>query len=71
MLKFAAIAATALTIATFATPSFASGTAEQRAACTSDAFRLCMSEIPNISRIESCMKRNFSKLSPGCQAQFK
>ncbi|NWG24586.1 MAG: hypothetical protein HXY30_09290 [Pseudorhodoplanes sp.] len=71
MTKIAAIAFAALTVATFATPSFASGTAEQRAACTSDAFKFCMSAIPNISRVESCMKQNYSKLSPGCQAQFK
>jgi hypothetical protein len=40
--------AVALTLATWSTSSFAIGTAEQRAACTPDVFRLCSSEIPNI-----------------------
>ena len=45
-------------------------TAEQRAACTPDAFRLCSSEIPNIPAITACMKKNFSNLSPACKAVF-
>lgn len=45
-------------------------TAEQRAACTPDAFRLCASEIPNIPAITACMKKNFSNLSPACKAVF-
>ena len=48
----------------------AQGTAEQRAACTGDAFRLCAGEIPNVARITACMKVNFSRLSPGCKAVF-
>jgi hypothetical protein len=51
-------------------PTLAQGTAEQRAACTGDAFRLCAGEIPNVARITSCMKVNFSRLSPGCKAVF-
>jgi hypothetical protein len=50
--------------------AFAQGTPEQRAACTGDAFRLCSSEIPNVSRITSCMRANFTKLSPSCKAIF-
>ena len=45
-------------------------TAEQRAACTPDAFRLCSSEIPSIPGITACMKKNFEKLSPACKAVF-
>jgi hypothetical protein len=45
-------------------------TAEQRAACTPDAFRLCSSHIPNIPAITACMKKNFSNLSPACKAVF-
>ena len=45
-------------------------TAEQRAACTPDAFRLCSSEIPNIPAITACMRKNFEKLSPACKAVF-
>ena len=44
--------------------------AEQRAACTPDAFRLCSSEMPNIPGITACMRKNFSKLSPACKAVF-
>lgn len=68
---FTAAAAIALTIVTFSTTSFAGSRAEAEAACMSDAFRLCSSAIPNVSRVESCMKQNFTKLSPGCKAQFK
>lgn len=45
-------------------------TAEQRAACTPDAFRLCASHIPNIPAITSCMKKNRENLSPACKAVF-
>jgi hypothetical protein len=54
----------------FATPSLAVGTAEERAACTPDVFRLCSSEIPNVDRIVACMKRERSKLSSACRAVF-
>ena len=47
------------------------GTAEQRMACMGDAFRFCLSEIPNIPQITICMQKNFRQLSPACQAQFK
>jgi hypothetical protein len=45
-------------------------TAEQRAACTPDAFRLCASEIPNISAITACMRKNKPNLSTACRAVF-
>ena len=67
-----AILGTAVVVALLASSSagFAQGTPEQRAACTGDAFRLCSSEIPNVGRVTSCMKQNFSKLSDGCKAAF-
>jgi len=46
-------------------------TPEQEQACTSDAFRLCSAEIPNIERVTACMVRNRSQLSPPCRAQFR
>jgi hypothetical protein len=46
-------------------------TPEQEQACTSDAFRLCSSEIPNIERITACMAAKKSQLSPPCRAQFR
>ena len=35
--------------------------------CTGDAFRLCSSEIPNISKITACMFKNKAQLSSGCR----
>lgn len=61
----------AASLISFTAPSSAEvATAEQRAACTPDAFRLCSSEIPSIPGITACMKKNFEKLSPGCKAVF-
>lgn len=48
----------------------AAGTAEQRAACTPDAVRLCSAEIPNIARVTSCMRANRAKLSARCRLAF-
>jgi hypothetical protein len=45
-------------------------TPEQEQACTGDAFRLCSSEIPDVSRVTACMVAKKSQLSPPCQAQF-
>jgi hypothetical protein len=58
-----AIAASTTAIST---ESFAY-TAEAQQMCTGDAFRLCSSEIPNISKITSCMRTNRAKLSVGCR----
>lgn len=59
-----ALTATALTL-----PNAAHAyTAEAQQMCTSDAFRLCSSEIPNIPRITACMMQHKSELSPGCRA---
>ncbi len=60
----------ALMLAVPAGPSLALGTAEQRAACTPDAFRLCGAEIPNVPKIIACMKRKKAELSPACRAVF-
>lgn len=46
-------------------------TAEQEQACTGDAFRLCSSEIPDVSRVTACMVARKSQLSPGCRAHFR
>jgi hypothetical protein len=46
-------------------------TPEQEQACTSDAFRLCSSEIPNVDRVTACMVAKRSQLSPPCRAQFR
>jgi hypothetical protein len=46
-------------------------TPEQEQACTSDAFRLCSSEIPDVDRVTACMVAKRSQLSPPCRAQFR
>jgi hypothetical protein len=46
-------------------------TPEQEQACTSDAFRLCSAEIPNVDRVTACMAAKKSQLSPPCRAQFR
>ena len=65
--QIAATLAVAISLATLSSPSFAF-TAEAQRQCTGDAFRLCSSEIPNISRITACMVKNRSQVSPGCRA---
>jgi hypothetical protein len=47
------------------------GTASDRAACTPDVFRLCWGEVPNVSGIVACLKRERPRLSPGCRAVFQ
>jgi hypothetical protein len=47
------------------------GTAEQRAACTPDAFRLCAGYIPDAGNVEACLRQNKSNLSDACRAVFE
>ena len=49
------------------TSSFAFS-AEAQQMCTGDAFRLCSSEIPNVSKVTACMMKQRSSLSSGCRA---
>jgi hypothetical protein len=58
----------ALSMSTLETSSSFSYSAKARQMCMGDAFRLCSSEIPNISRIVACMRRNKANLSPGCRS---
>ena len=46
------------------------GTAEQRAACTPDAFRLCSAYIPDPAEVEACLRVRKSALSEACRAVF-
>ena len=41
---------------------------EARAQCTGDAFKLCSSDIPNISAVTACMMKHRSQLTPGCRS---
>jgi hypothetical protein len=45
-------------------------TQAQRDACTPDAFRLCSSEIPDVSRVTACMVAKKASLSAPCRAVF-
>src|SRR6267142_1617455 len=56
-------------VVTVSTISHAS-TAEQQRLCSSDAFRLCSSEIPNVDRVTICMRKHKASLSDGCKAVF-
>jgi hypothetical protein len=59
----------AMLVMAFPSTSFAFVvTAEQRAACAPDVYRLCSSDIPNVGKIIICMKREKPNLSPACRA---
>jgi hypothetical protein len=47
------------------------GTAEQRAACAPDAFRLCAGYVPDPIRVEQCLRQNKSDLSDACRSVFE
>ena len=65
------IAVVAIFCATIAFAEDNQGTPEQRAACASDAFRLCSSYIPDHTRIESCLRYKKSELSAACRSVFE
>jgi hypothetical protein len=46
------------------------GNQEQQIACMGDVFRLCSSEIPDVSRIVGCLVREKSQLTIACRAVF-
>jgi hypothetical protein len=66
--KAGLLVAFALSVSTLSATSSFAYTAEAQQMCTSDAFRLCSSEIPNISKITACMIKHRADLSPGCRA---
>jgi hypothetical protein len=68
--RFILGALTGVVLVVNSSAAFAQGTAQQRAACTPDAFRLCSSEIPNVERIIACMRAKKASLSPACKAVF-
>ena len=49
----------------------AQGTGEERSACMGNAFEFCSSVIPNVAKIEACLKGDMSRLSPECRAEFE
>jgi hypothetical protein len=58
----------AASLSALSTTSSFAFSAEAQQMCTSDAFRLCSSEIPNIPKITACMMKHRSDLSSGCRA---
>jgi hypothetical protein len=62
--------ATAAALAATLSTAFAEVTAEQRSACSGDAIRLCASDIPNTTRIISCLARQKAQVSPRCRVFF-
>ena len=66
---FSVATAVAISLTSFAAHAV-EATAEQRRACTPDAFRLCSAHIPNVEAITACMRANKSKLSAECKLVF-
>lgn len=56
---------------TFAFAQENRGTAEERAACAPDAFRLCASYIRDAAKVESCLRQKKSDLSDACRSVFE
>ena len=61
------ILAFAVSISALSSTSSFAFSAEAQQMCTGDAFRLCSSEIPNISKITACMMKQRASLTPGCR----
>ena len=57
----------AVSISAISSTSSFAFSAEAQSMCSSDAFRLCSSEIPNIPKITACMVKQRSNLSAGCR----
>jgi hypothetical protein len=47
------------------------GTPAQRKACTPDVFRLCAGEMPNVTPIIACLRRQKENLNEACKAVFE
>ncbi len=43
---------------------------DQRAACTGDAFRLCLFSIPDRLAVRQCLKAKTDQLSSACKLAF-
>ena len=62
-------AAAAALVVAVSSPSLAFVvTAQQRAACAPDVYRLCADDIPNVAKIIACVRREKANLSPACRA---
>ena len=50
-------------------PAFAYTQADADA-CTPDAFRLCQTAMPDVTRVAHCLAENKDQLSPACKIVF-
>ena len=57
-------------IAVVSTSAAAQGTTSQRSHCMGDALRFCRSVVPNVAKIEACLRENEKLLTPECRAEF-
>jgi hypothetical protein len=62
------VLAFAVSFSALASTSSFAFSAEAQQMCTSDAFRLCSSDIPNIPAITACMLKHKAELSTGCRS---
>jgi hypothetical protein len=69
LIKRIAIATLVMT-PSLAAPAWSQGTAQQRAACTPDVFRLCSAFIPDSDRITACLVSRQQELSDACASVF-
>ena len=65
-----AVVALSITVLTDAASAQSQGTSQQRNACMGDAFRFCMTSIPNHKRIEACLRTARRSLSKACYAEI-
>lgn len=64
--RAALIAAFAVSFSALSTSSYAFSSEAQQM-CTGDAFRLCSSDIPDVSKVTTCMMAHRTSLSAGCR----
>jgi len=57
--------------ASFASPASAATRAEAEAACTPDALKFCSAQIPDETKVRSCLVKNRKQLSTACGEIFK
>jgi len=65
--KAGLLAAFAVSFSALSSSASFAFSAEAQQMCTGDAFRLCGSEIPDVSRITACMLKQRASLSAGCR----
>jgi hypothetical protein len=66
--KAGLVVALAASLAALSSTTSFAFSAEAQQMCTGDAFRLCSSEIPDVSKITACMFKHRAQLSSGCRA---